>query len=125
MFFLASGVGNIGTFALLSVPPQPDVHCSVGAPIAGYYADQAVIKGRARHEGQWVPEDRLRATLFGALVLVPLSVLISGLATQFIPGALGVAINVACLFANGIAVRLLVLPSRCIFEVLMVRSCTG
>ncbi|OJT01991.1 MFS antiporter QDR3 [Trametes pubescens] len=94
MFFLASGVGNI-----------------VGAPIAGYYADQAVIKGRARHEGQWVPEDRLRATLFGALVLVPFSVLISGLATQFIPGALGITINVACLFANGIAVDLVLTPS--------------
>ncbi|EIW61033.1 MFS general substrate transporter [Trametes versicolor FP-101664 SS1] len=94
MFFLASGVGNI-----------------VGAPIAGYYADQAVIKGRARHAGQWVPEDRLRATLFGALVLVPFSVLISGLATQFIPGALGITINVACLFANGVAVDLVLTPS--------------
>lgn len=52
-----------------------------------------------------MPEDRLRATLFGALVLVPFSVLISGLATQFIPGALGITINVACLFANGVAVR--------------------
>lgn len=66
-----------------------------------------MIKGHARHAGQWVPEDRLRATLFGALVLVPFSVLISGLATQFIPGALGIIINVACLFANGVAVRIL------------------
>lgn len=113
MFFLASGVGNIGT----STPvcyftlAQPNLSRPVGAPIAGYYADQAVIKGRARHEGQWVPEDRLRATLFGALVLVPFSVLISGLATQFVPGALGITINIACLFANGVAVRSP--PPRC------------
>ncbi|KAI0353917.1 MFS general substrate transporter [Trametes cingulata] len=94
LFFLASGVGNI-----------------VGAPFAGYLADRAVIKGRARRGGQWVPEDRLRATLSGALVFIPLSTLFSGLATQFIPGATGITINVICLFVNGVALDVVITPS--------------
>ena len=77
----------------------------VGAPLAGYLADRAVINGRARRGGEWVPEDRLRATLFGALVLVPLSVLLSGIAIDYVHGAVGIAINVVCLFVNGVAVR--------------------
>ncbi|KAI0628835.1 MFS general substrate transporter [Trametes polyzona] len=94
MFFLASGVGNI-----------------IGAPLAGYLADRAVINGRARRGGEWVPEDRLRATLFGALVLVPLSVLLSGIAIDYVHGAVGIAINVVCLFVNGVAVDLVLTPA--------------
>ncbi|KAH9890473.1 MFS general substrate transporter [Cubamyces lactineus] len=93
MFFLASGVGNI-----------------IGAPLAGHLADRAVIKGRERRGGQWYPEDRLRATLSGALFLVPLSTLFSGLATQFVPGMTGIVINVVCLFVNGVAVDIMLTP---------------
>ncbi|KAI0353918.1 MFS general substrate transporter [Trametes cingulata] len=94
MFFLASGVGNI-----------------VGAPYAGNLADRAVIKGRERRQGRWVPEDRLHATVNGALFLVPLSCLFSGLATQFVPGPVGIIINVICLFVNGVAVDVVLTPS--------------
>ncbi|KAH9857454.1 MFS general substrate transporter [Lenzites betulinus] len=94
MFFLASGLGNI-----------------VGAPIAGHLADRAVIHGRARRGGKWVPEDRLRATLLGALALVPLSTLGAGLATQFVRGPPGIALIAACLFVNGIAVDLVLTPA--------------
>ncbi|KAI0648498.1 MFS general substrate transporter [Trametes meyenii] len=93
MFFLASGVGNI-----------------VGAPLAGSLSDRAVIHGRARRGGTWVPEDRLRATYWGALVFVPLSCAVFGLATQFVPGPLGIAIDVVCLFVNGVAVDLVLTP---------------
>ncbi|OSD05260.1 MFS general substrate transporter [Trametes coccinea BRFM310] len=93
MFFLASGVGNI-----------------IGAPFAGRLADRAVIEGRARRGGTWYPEDRLRATLSGALVLVPLSALFSGLAIQFVPGTTGIVINVICLLVNGIGVDIMLTP---------------
>ncbi|CDO72082.1 hypothetical protein BN946_scf184962.g25 [Trametes cinnabarina] len=93
MFFLASGLGNI-----------------FGAPLAGHLADRAVIEGRARRGGVWYPEDRLRATLSGALFLVPLSTLLSGLATQFVPGMIGIVINVICLFVNGVAVDIMLTP---------------
>ncbi|KAI8974224.1 MFS general substrate transporter [Trametes punicea] len=93
MFFLASGIGNI-----------------VGAPLAGYLADRAVIKGGARRGGVWYPEDRLRATISGALFLVPLSTLFSGLATQFVPGMTGIVLNVLCLFINGVGVDIMLTP---------------
>ncbi|KAI0668312.1 MFS general substrate transporter [Trametes maxima] len=93
MFFLASGVGNI-----------------VGAPLAGSLSDRAVIRGRALRGGTWVPEDRLRATYWGALVYVPLSCAVFGLATQFVPGPVGIVIDVICLFVNGVAVDLVLTP---------------
>jgi hypothetical protein len=76
----------------------------VGATIGGRLADRAVIEGRLRREGEWVPEDRLRATLFGALILLPLSVLIFGLTTQFVPGKFGLMIDIVCVFMNGVGV---------------------
>lgn len=51
-----------------------------------------------------MPEDRLLPTLPGALILVPLSVLIYGVSVQFIPGKVGMIINLLCLFANGLGV---------------------
>jgi hypothetical protein len=53
-----------------------------------------------------VPEDRLRATLPGAMVLVPVSVLLSGLITQFVEGQrVGLVLNLICFFINGFGVR--------------------
>ena len=85
-----------------------DPSTPVGAPIAGHISDLTVIKWRKRRNGEWVPEDRLRATLFAAGVLVPLSVLISGLAVRFIPGIAGIVICLVCLFMNGIGVSVTV-----------------
>ena len=52
-----------------------------------------------------MPEDRLRATFGGALLLAPLSVLFSGLITQFVDGKVGLVLNLICLFLNGFGVR--------------------
>jgi len=62
--------------------------------------------------GQWYPEDRLRATLPGALILVPMSILIIGLTTEFVPGKAGLIINLICLFANGVGVDVVLSPSN-------------
>ncbi|KAI0761486.1 MFS general substrate transporter [Trametes elegans] len=94
IFFLAFGLGNI-----------------IGAPLAGHLADRAVITERARRGGTWVPEDRLHATLSGALLLVPLSTLFSGLAMVLVRGPAGIAIFVACLFANGVGVDVVLTPA--------------
>ena len=77
----------------------------VGAPIAGKISDYLVVKYRAQRGGVWYPEDRLRGTLIGAGVLVPLSILFSGLLTQFVPGKWGLIANMVCLFVNGLGVR--------------------
>jgi MFS family permease len=76
----------------------------VGAPLAGRISDKVVIKWRERRGGVWYPEDRLRATMSGALFLVPLSVLCSGLLTQFVDGKIGLILNLMCLFMNGVGV---------------------
>ncbi|KAF8519865.1 major facilitator superfamily domain-containing protein [Gautieria morchelliformis] len=83
----------------------------IGAYTAGRLADRAVIEGRLRREGKWVPEDRLRATLSGALILLPLSVLIFGLTTQFVPGKFGLMINLVCVFINGVGIDIVLSPS--------------
>lgn len=80
-------------------------HSQVGATVGGRFADRAVIRGRLRREGKWVPEDRLRVSLFGALILLPLSLSIFGLTTQFFPGKFGLIVNLVCLFMNGVGVR--------------------
>ncbi|KAF8576298.1 MFS general substrate transporter [Ramaria rubella] len=85
--FLVSGIGNI-----------------VGAPVAGHFSDRAVINGRKRRGGEWVPEDRLTAALPGAMVMVPFFVLVYGLTTQFVPGRLGLVIDLICLFIHGVGI---------------------
>lgn len=77
---------------------------TVGAPLAGRLSDYAIIKGRKRRGGEWVPEDRLISTLPGALIVVPISVLIFGITADFVPGRLGLVINLICLFMNGVGV---------------------
>ncbi|KAF8162628.1 MFS DHA1 amino acid exporter [Crassisporium funariophilum] len=86
--FLPAGLGNM-----------------IGAPLAGRLSDIIVVRYRKKRGGIWYPEDRLRATLSGALIFVPLSVLISGLLTEYVPGKLGLILNLICLFANGIGVN--------------------
>ena len=76
----------------------------VGAYVAGVLSDRKVIEWRERRGGVWVPEDRLRVTLVGALFWVPLSVLFSGLITDNIRGTLGIVLNLICLFVNGVGV---------------------
>ena len=52
-----------------------------------------------------MPEDRLRTTLPGAMVMVPCSILFSGLVTQYIKGNVGLVLNLILLFLNGLGVR--------------------
>ncbi|KAF8804007.1 MFS general substrate transporter [Phlegmacium glaucopus] len=92
--FLPAGVGNM-----------------IGAPLAGRLSDRIVVYYRKKRGGEWYPEDRLRATLPGALILVPLSVLISGLLTEYVPGTLGLVLNLICLFINGVGVDIVLSPS--------------
>jgi len=83
----------------------------IGAPLAGRLSDKVIIKWRNRREGIWYPEDRLRAGLGAALFLVPLSILFSGLLTQFVPGKVGLVLNLVCLFCNGIGSDIVLSPS--------------
>ncbi|THH13705.1 hypothetical protein EW146_g6541 [Bondarzewia mesenterica] len=93
-FFLPCGLGNV-----------------IGAPLAGRISDIIVVRWRKKRGGVWVPEDRLRGTLAGALFFVPLSVLCSGLVTRYIGGNLGILLNLICLFFNGIGVDFVLSPS--------------
>lgn len=80
------------------------LHPQAGSVISGRISDRVVIKWRKIRGNDWVPEDRLRATLFGIAVLCPLSVLLSGVVTTFARGHLGLALNLLCLFVNGAGV---------------------
>ncbi|KAJ6555231.1 major facilitator superfamily domain-containing protein [Mycena sp. CBHHK59/15] len=91
--FIPMGVGNI-----------------VGAPFAGALSDHLLIKWRARRGGTWVAEDRLRGALLGAALLVPLSILASGIITHFVDGPRGLVLNLVCFFINGIGVDLVLSP---------------
>jgi MFS family permease len=82
----------------------------VGSPIAGRLSDVIVMRWKEKRKGVWVPEDRLRATYVGGLILVPLSVMLAGLATTYIDGPVGLTINLICLFANGVGVDLVLTP---------------
>ncbi|TFK45914.1 MFS general substrate transporter [Heliocybe sulcata] len=94
-FFLPAGLGNV-----------------IGAPLGGNLSDRVVAKWRAKRKGEWVPEDRLRATTVGALVLVPLSIFLSGLVTEFVEGTPGIVMNLVCLFFNGIGIDMVLSPSN-------------
>jgi hypothetical protein len=67
-------------------------------------SDHVVVAWREKRGGTWVPEDRLRASLWGAAVLVPVSALLSGITTQYVEGTVGLVINLVCLFVNGLGV---------------------
>lgn len=65
-----------------------------------------MIRYRKSRAGVWYPEDRLRAALTGALVLLPLSTMLYGFTTAYVEGPIGVALDCICLFVNGIGVCL-------------------
>lgn len=76
----------------------------MGSSLAGYLSDRTVIRYRKLRGGVWVPEDRLRTTVIGGLVLVPMSVLLSGVFTTWVGGTAGIVLNLLMLFVNGIGV---------------------
>ncbi|THH29030.1 hypothetical protein EUX98_g5165 [Antrodiella citrinella] len=85
--FIPSGLGNL-----------------LGAPIAGKLSDMVVVRMRAQRGGVWVPEDRLRVTLIGASLMIPLSILGSGIFITYVDGTPGIVLNLICLFVNGLGV---------------------
>ncbi|KAF9443137.1 hypothetical protein P691DRAFT_788420, partial [Macrolepiota fuliginosa MF-IS2] len=94
--FLPLGIGNAGVYTAL-----------LGAPLSGWISDKIVIRYKAKR-GEWYPEDRLRASLFGCFI--PITVLASALITKYIPGRLGLTLNLICLFTNGIGVDIALTP---------------
>lgn len=94
-----------------------------GAAISGRLADKAVINGRIKRQGKWVPEDRLRACLPGALLLLPLSLVGYALTTVYVPGRLGLCLTLGFLFLNGLGVDLVLSPAATYFvDVLRTQS---
>jgi len=92
--FIPSGLGNL-----------------IGAPMAGKLSDMMVVRMRAQRGGVWVPEDRLRITLIGASVMVPLTVLLSGIFITYVDGMPGLVLNLICLFVNGLGVDFILSPA--------------
>ncbi|KAG2106754.1 major facilitator superfamily domain-containing protein [Suillus discolor] len=86
-FFLPNGLGSF-----------------TGTLIAGRLSDIVIRRWREKRRGAWCPEDRLRATWIGGLIIVPLSIGASGLITTYIGGPIGLALNILCLYANGVGV---------------------
>ena len=65
-----------------------------------------VVSCRKARGGIWIPEDRLRATIWGGLILAPCSILASGIITQYMDNNIpNMLINFFCLFVNGFGVR--------------------
>jgi len=106
MYVLVSCVRNRSTHHSASVG-------AVGAPVAGRISDRILVlvgwclmEKREWRNGRWAPEDRLRAAMPRTLILVPLSVLLSGMFTHFVPGTTELLLDMMmCLFVSGIGVR--------------------
>ncbi|KAJ3553244.1 hypothetical protein NP233_g12692 [Leucocoprinus birnbaumii] len=79
----------------------------VGAPLSGWISDKMVVRYK-RLRGYWYPEDRLRACLTS--VYLPITVLASALITKYVPGTLGLVLNLICFFFNGIGCDLALTP---------------
>ncbi|KAG2131233.1 major facilitator superfamily domain-containing protein [Suillus bovinus] len=91
--FLPNGLGNF-----------------IGAPLAGRLSDVIIRKWQKKRKGAWSPEDRLRATWMGGLFMVPLSIGVSGLLIAYVDGPIGLALNLLCLFINGVGVVFVLNP---------------
>lgn len=76
----------------------------MGIPFAGWLSDHTVKTWRKLRDGKWVPEDRLRATWYGGLYLVPLPTVIVGFVIQFFEGSLGLVFAIGLLLTHGIGV---------------------
>ncbi|KAG1862669.1 major facilitator superfamily domain-containing protein [Suillus subluteus] len=81
-----------------------------GSLVAGRLSDIVVRKWQEKRRGVWCPEDRLRATWIGGLFMVPLSIGASGLITTYIGGSIGLALNILCLYVNGVGVDSVLSP---------------
>lgn len=83
---------------------------ALGAPIAGRISDRVIVRWREKRNGCLVPEDRLRAALPGALIFLPIPVLLSGVFTHYVSGTLGLVLNMLCFFISGIGADVIMTP---------------
>ncbi|KAG2121509.1 major facilitator superfamily domain-containing protein [Suillus cothurnatus] len=81
-----------------------------GSLVAGRLSDIVVRRWQEKRRGVWYPEDRLRATWIGGLIMAPLSVGASGLITTYIGGPIGFGLDILCLYANGVGVDSVLSP---------------
>jgi len=122
--FIPAGIGNLSLFhpCLPLVPPRVLTDLSylriphffhtrkqVGAPLSGRVSDLMIKKWRKKRAGRWVAEDRLRASLFGA-IWIPLSTGLFGIANTRIHGRASLVVCLVCLFINGIGVDVVLTP---------------
>ncbi|KAF5349611.1 hypothetical protein D9756_008846 [Leucocoprinus leucothites] len=98
-------------FSLLAWAKQqgdPITHIDpVGAPLAGWISDKVVVKYKKKR-GYWYLEDCLRASMFSCYL--PLCVLGSALITKYVPGRLGLTLNLICLFLNSVGCDIALTP---------------
>lgn len=85
----------------------PGVGCLLGAVIGGPWADRTVRKWNARR-GERVPEDRLRSSLLGLGVVIPVAVLVYGWTIEKEVG--GIPVPVIAMFLQGLG-QMLCFPS--------------
>ena len=102
--FLPQGIGSMSQYRFYrnTIPLLKVI--VVAAPLAGRLSDNIIIRYRKSRGGVWYPEDRLRATIPGALFLVPLTMIFTGLLIEFVPGKVGFILSLVCLFINGLGV---------------------
>ncbi|KAF8499338.1 MFS general substrate transporter [Hysterangium stoloniferum] len=81
-----------------------------GPLIAGRLADIAIIRGRARRQGKWFPEDRLLAAIPALLFFMPCALITLGLSIAFIPGKVGLTISLICIFFNAMGLHSVIGP---------------
>ena len=67
-------------------------------------SDRILIASRKKRGGAWVPEDRLRASLIGAALFVPLSILFEVIILHYVDGTVGLVLICICFFFNGLGV---------------------
>ncbi|XP_006458750.1 hypothetical protein AGABI2DRAFT_63935 [Agaricus bisporus var. bisporus H97] len=95
-------VDNQATIGLLFLPIG--FGNAIGAPLSGWISDRTLVQYKAKR-GYWYPEDRLRASLYGAYL--PITVFASALVTIYIPGTPGLVLNMIIFFLNGVGVSLI------------------
>ncbi|KAF8584881.1 MFS general substrate transporter [Ramaria rubella] len=104
--YLAQGMGNI-----------------VGSLMSGYISDATVARWIARRSSQFIPEDRLRASLVPGGLITPLSLLATGFTMQFWTSTWGLGLSLVFLFASGIgAVCMLAVCNTYLVDVMQDRS---
>ncbi|GAA5847354.1 hypothetical protein JCM9279_000252 [Rhodotorula babjevae] len=108
-FYLAQGVGN-----------------AVASRFTGMYADWTLRRWLRLRGGHYYPEDRLRATLIGGGVILPLSVLALGWVLDRGSGKVGLAWAVILLFVDGIGLMCVLTPANTyVADLLGPRSAEG